>query len=837
MDYQPLSAILTAEVVTAAPKASVSGVLRDMESRGISCIVVADSDRLPLGIFTERDAVLLLAEAADVDRATMDQVMSGPAFSLPASLDYRDAYQRMSEKGVRHLAVVDDEGLLTGVVSEADFLQHMGEEYLVEVKTVASAMDRHVLCQTEDTTLGAAAAAMGSRRTDYVVVTGAGKPTGLLTERDMVRLARTPANRHKPLGALMTVGVQSISPELPVQEAVRRMRASGVRRLLVMTSRGIEGIITRHDIVNALQGRYVEFLRESIARLRRQAPFQAGWHGFPRETLLGGVLDRIGDAVYLLEGSGRFIDANARGCQMLGYSRDQLQQLPVWQVAENLADEAAWQDWQTRVPEGVLVFETRFKAADGRWLPVEVRAYGVREGDDCVYVGIVRDLAADREAQERLRLAAQVFENSGEAIMITDGAGKIVSVNGAFTETTGYAADEVVGKTPSVLGSGYHDDTFYSRMWRSLTEAGIWYGEIWNRRKNGDAYPSWLGISTLRDNLGQASHYVAIFSDLSERKAAEARIDFLAHHDPLTNLPNRVLFKDRLEQAIAHAERTGSRAALLFADLDRFKTVNDSLGHPVGDLLLAEAARRLQSCVRDTDTVSRQGGDEFLLAMTDVQDTDAVRRVADKALAALAEPFHVQGHEVGISGSIGIAVFPDDGRDFDSLLKKADIARYHAKEAGRNVFRYYTERMNIDAMERLGLQNRLRRGLDRSEFILHYQPLIELASRRIVGAEALVRWQSPDFGLVPPGRFIPIAEESGLIVPIGEWVLQEACRELRRWHEAGHTHLSMAVNLSAIQFRRGNVEESVTNALRAAGADPTALELELTESILLHGAE
>jgi diguanylate cyclase (GGDEF)-like protein/PAS domain S-box-containing protein len=402
---------------------------------------------------------------------------------------------------------------------------------------------------------------------------------------------------------------------------------------------------------------------------------------------------------------------------------------------------------------------------------------------------------------------------------------------------TGYQSAEVLGKTPTMLHSDLHDEDFYQRLWHSVAETGYWQGEIWNRRKNGEAYPEWLGISILRGPDGKVTHYVAISSDISERKAAEARIEFLAHHDPLTDLPNRLLLKDRLERAIVHGERTGTKLALLFIDLDRFKTVNDSLGHPVGDRLLREAAQRLRACIRDMDTVSRQGGDEFLVVLPEVGDADAVTGVAENILAALAVPFSLDGHDVAISCSVGIAVCPEDGADFDGLLKKADIAMYHAKEAGRNAFRYYSERMNIDALERLDLQNRLRRGLEQGEFVLYYQPLIELASNRIVGAEALVRWNSHDLGLVPPSRFINVAEESGLIVPLGEWVLREACHELRRWHDAGHTHLSMAVNLSAIQFRRGSVEESVMRALGEAGADPAALELELTESILLQGAE
>jgi len=563
------------------------------------------------------------------------------------------------------------------------------------------------------------------------------------------------------------------------------------------------------------------------------------------ETRLGALIETLPDAVLMQDGKGHLQIVNSaglglfrlRGVDWLGMSSAVLAATRP-ELAAAIAGDTAGGPAGERAGEPTHSEET-VVGEDGvahYWEFVRLPLFNADGGRRGLVV-VARDLTARRRAEEDLRLAAQVFENSGESIMILDAAYQVVSVNRAFTEMTGFRAVEVLGRTPGVLRCDLHDDEFYERLRHSVAETDYWQGEIWSRRKNGEAYPEWLGVSAVRGPDGKVTHYVAISSDISERKAAEARIEFLAHHDPLTDLPNRLLLKDRLERAIAHGERTRSKVALLFIDLDRFKTVNDSLGHPVGDRLLREAAQRLRACIRAMDTVSRQGGDEFLVVLTELDDADAVTGVAENILAALAVPFSLDGHDVAISCSVGIAVFPEDGRDFDGLLKKADIAMYHAKEAGRNAFRYYSERMNIDALERLDLQNRLRRDLEQGEFRLHYQPLVELASGRIVGAEALVRWNNKDVGLVPPSRFITVAEESGLIVQLGDWVLREACRELRRWHDAGHTDLSMAVNLSAIQFRRGSVDETVMAALADAGADPAALELELTESILLQGAE
>ncbi len=325
--------------------------------------------------------------------------------------------------------------------------------------------------------------------------------------------------------------------------------------------------------------------------------------------------------------------------------------------------------------------------------------------------------------------------------------------------------------------------------------------------------------------------------EIHERKQAEAQIGYLANHDVLTDLPNRLLVQDRFDQAMAHARRDGCKTALLFLDLDNFKEINDSLGHSIGDAILRAVAQRLRDCLRTTDSISRQGGDEFLIVLTDVRDSTDITGIMEKLMARQMEPYHIDGYELTSSLSVGITVYPDDGDDFETLLKKADTAMYHAKDAGRNTFRFFTEQMNIDAVERLRMHQSLTKALERNEFELHYQPLIELASGAVVGAEALLRWNHPERGMVPPAGFIPIAEESGLIVPIGEWVLREACRQAVAWRAAGLPDLIVAVNLSAVQFKRGNVEKSVSLALMESGLDPACLELELTESILIQDSE
>jgi diguanylate cyclase (GGDEF)-like protein/PAS domain S-box-containing protein len=357
------------------------------------------------------------------------------------------------------------------------------------------------------------------------------------------------------------------------------------------------------------------------------------------------------------------------------------------------------------------------------------------------------------------------------------------------------------------------------------------------RNQAGELRTFSISGTPIFDERGVFCGYRGIGSDVTERKTAEQRIEYLAYHDALTGLPNRLLVQDRFEQAMAQAERSNTRVALVYLDLDNFKSINDTLGHAAGDEFLKEAARRLRACVRDSDTISRQGGDEFLLVLRDLPDTEIVSAIVIKVMERLQEPVHLDGHELSSSASLGVAIGPDDGRDFETLRKKADLAMYRSKEAGRNTYHFFDPTMDAEAGEHLLMRNGLRRGLERQEFVLHYQPQYSLGTGALIGLEALIRWQHPELGLIAPERFISAAEESGLVVPMGDWVLQEACKQAMRWRQAGLPAMPLAVNLSAIQFKRGNVEQSVERALKDSGMAAELLELELTESILIQNVE
>ena len=443
---------------------------------------------------------------------------------------------------------------------------------------------------------------------------------------------------------------------------------------------------------------------------------------------------------------------------------------------------------------------------------------------------------ANRTLDAERNLKQAIIDSSPLAIYTRDLKGIVTAWNKGAEQMFGWREEDILGQPMPTVPTDKLEETDNLRH-RVLDGEIIVQAEVRRQRRDGSPIDINTTLAPLRDSTGQIYGYLAIAADITERKAAEQQIEILAYRDVLTGLPNRLLVQDRFEQAIASADRTKSRVALFFLDLDNFKTINDSLGHAVGDALLKEIASRLNECVRDTDTISRQGGDEFLIVVQDLPDAEAASPVLLKIMERLQDPFHADGHELSTSVSIGIALYPEDGADFDTLLKKADMAMYRAKESGRNAYRYFDEQMNVEAVDHLSMRNGLRKALERDEFVLHYQPQIDLASGAVVGVEALIRWNHPESGMIAPARFIPVAEESGLIVPIGAWVMKEACRQAMAWRRAGLPQLTMAVNLSAVQFRRGDVEQTLISALEESGFDPAFLELELTESILIHNTE
>ncbi|WP_043421161.1 putative bifunctional diguanylate cyclase/phosphodiesterase [Azonexus hydrophilus] len=437
----------------------------------------------------------------------------------------------------------------------------------------------------------------------------------------------------------------------------------------------------------------------------------------------------------------------------------------------------------------------------------------------------------------------RIFLQCSEAVLVTDRNNCIVAVNAAFSEMSGYPAEEVIGGNPRMFASGRNEPAFYASMWRAINEQGVWSGEIWDRRKDGQLYPIWLTVSAVTDNTGEVSNYVATFTDIGERIEATQQLLHLAYHDPLTLLPNRLAFESQLELAIRSCERDHKQVALMLIDLDHFKTVNDTLGHATGDELLKSVAIRLRDCVRASDIVARLGGDEFVVVLPDIDSAMTVATLAGKVQHRLADHSHQIGvHSLYATPSIGISIYPGDGRDRETLLRNADVAMYHAKDRGRNNYQFYASRMNEAAGERLQMENALRQALasitpEHSPFSLHFQPQINVADGRVVGLEALARWHDPVLGQVPPDRFIRIAEDSGLMQPLGDWVFWETCRHIRRFREAGLSGLRVAVNISAQQLRHEALPMLVRGVLACYDLTPQDLELEITESTAMQNPD
>jgi diguanylate cyclase (GGDEF)-like protein/PAS domain S-box-containing protein len=533
--------------------------------------------------------------------------------------------------------------------------------------------------------------------------------------------------------------------------------------------------------------------------------------------------------------SGRFKKLNQKYCDIVGYTLEELQKLTFVDITHPEDIENQW-DYMHRLAQGIIsefTIEKRFIKKDGSvvWALITVSPlWRANQKPDDILV-VIRDITARKIAEERLVFASKVFENSIEGIAVTDANGNLLQVNDAFTTITGYTPDEAIGQNPKILKSNKHSQEFYEEMWHKITEEGQWAGEIWNRRKNGEVYPEWLTISAIRNEQGAITNYVSIFNDITQNVQQQEALRHQAQHDALTQLPNRLLIHDRLENALRKRERSDKKVALLFLDLDNFKHINDAFGHPVGDDLLVQLARRFSNQMRGGDTLGRVSGDEFLILLSEIDTINIVSAVALRLIECLQKPFRHGDIEYFVTASIGVTIAPDDGKDPVTLIKNADIAMYRAKKLGKNNYQFFAPELDVQAHRRMALEMKLRKSLENEEFELHYQPLTHSVSGKIVGAEALVRWQS-EGTLISPAEFIPLAEESGLILPLGEWVLKTAARQAKQWQDAGFD-LTMSVNISSRQFAGQDLFALLEEILRDLELEPGRIYFEVTESMIM----
>ncbi|HJV88564.1 MAG TPA: PAS domain S-box protein [Noviherbaspirillum sp.] len=578
-------------------------------------------------------------------------------------------------------------------------------------------------------------------------------------------------------------------------------------------------------------GRWMAVVRDISERIHIQRELER----YAEE--LQDLYDHAPCGYHTLDANGVYVQVNKTELDWTGYTAEEL--VGRKRITEMLTEESRKkfsENFPKFIDPGkVRELELEFIRKDGSILPVMLStsiAFDI-SGDVASSRATLFDMTELAEAQKKLRQAATVFEHTSDAILITDAGGTIVAVNKSFTRITGYQPEEVIGKNPRLLKSDRQDDTFYRNLWASLDETGVWQGEIWDRRKSGELFPAWETITAVRDDSGRITDYISVFSDITTIKATEDKLTRLAYHDPLTGLPNRLLFNDRISQALAHARRHRTRAALLLLDLDRFKLINDTLGHAAGDQLLQIVAARLQVAIREEDTVARLGGDEFAIILPQLDDIEDAAMLAQKLTRLVAQPLELSNQLLTISTSVGISIYPDDALDPETLSKSADMALYGAKDKGRNGYEFYSPEMTRTATETLLIDRDLRKALTMNELELLYQPQVCLATGCIVGVEALIRWNRPQHGQQAPSRFIPIAEETDLIESIGDWVFDTACAQMRRWRTAGAAPVRLAINLSVRQIKRPQLIEEIRNKLHAHRLDgDIRLDLEVTESAL-----
>jgi len=520
-----------------------------------------------------------------------------------------------------------------------------------------------------------------------------------------------------------------------------------------------------------------------------------------------------------------------------GYSKEEVLGKDPRFLTEGTASETVYKDlWDTIKKGNTWRGELLNNRKDGSqfWAKATFSALKNAEGDITGYISLKEEITELKEQEKHLRLAASVFETASEALVITDTEQRIKKVNQAFTNITGYSRDEAIGQNPSMLQSGRHEQSFYQAMFNSLATKDVWEGEVWNRRKNGEIYPEWLRISTIIDGQGNLEGYVGLFSDITQRKQSESLIRHQTNFDALTGLPNRSLFRDRLSNAIDLAKKNQNHIAVLFIDIDRFKNVNDTLGHTIGDQLLQDIAKRLTFNLKKPNTVARFGGDEFIVILPDEDNLHRLENCVLSILKHLETPYNLNGHKVFASASIGVSVYPYDGDDTETLLRKADNAMHKAKEKGRNNVQFFTMEMDIEAQRRQELEQDLHKAIAKKQLSLNYQPIIDAQTGMIVSAEALVRWKHPKKGFISPVDFIPLAEEVGIITTIGEWVLREACETASHWTAEAGSIPSVSVNLSSIQFQKQDIPTLVKKVLLETGLPARRLTLEITESLLVN---
>jgi diguanylate cyclase (GGDEF)-like protein/PAS domain S-box-containing protein len=689
MTERTLAELMTWNIVTIDQAASLARATEVMEMARISSVLVTEFGR-PVGIVTERD-VLRALEAKLPHGQAVSTVMGKPLVTAAKDMSVHDAYHYMAKKGVRHLLVTDTASNPVGIVSESDFRFHLGLEFYRRLQDVRTVMSSRVPVLAPTALVHEAISAMAARDANCAVVAVDSKPVGMITERDAVRFYREGDDTlDQVVTEVMSQPVATIPVGTHLHDAMERMQSQHIRHLVVVGEAGeVAGILSEHDVVRQLESEYLDFALKDNRRTRKQLR--------ESEMRRNAVFNQARQFMGILDIDGTLRDANRSALELVGDpDLEDVIGKPFWNTPWWSHDPGLQERLRQAFAEVASGRPSRFEAshpaADGSLHYVDFQLHPILDESGKLAMAMAEgtDITDRHRIEEQRRLALRVFQSSHDGILVTDPAGVILDVNQAFCDLTGYSREEAIGQSSRLLDSGHHDKAFFEQMFATIAREDHWLGEIWNRTKAGAISVVLMTISAVRDAAGELTHYVGVFTDITQKKENERRLEHLAHHDALTDLPNRSLFRDRLQQAIRKAARDDQALALLFIDLDRFKEVNDSLGHVAGDQLLVEAARRITACVRNSDTVARLGGDEFIVILQDVADRDSAAGIAREVIEALATPFDLGQDTVSLSASIGIALCPDDAEDPDALTDAADQAMYDAKALGRNRYSFYS---------------------------------------------------------------------------------------------------------------------------------------------------
>lgn len=860
MKRTTLASILTKNVTTLPIDVTVSYAMEVMSLGNLSSLIIVDADNRPIGIFTERDSIKVISGKMALD-SHLGDVMSQGVYTVHRDDEIHDTYAIMSDKGFRHLVIVDDDGRLEGVATQGDFLRHIGFDNMTYGKNITTAMTKSVVMLNRDATITYAASMMAEHHSDYAVITEGMIPVGLITERDILQYASTKNEfADDPIWHVYQSDFPVCSEETSLSEASSLMERHGVHQLIIADEDGnLIGLLTRYDLLQALHGSYFEFLIRQLEQKtmaiekmsERKKELDKEKESVEKNALkLQKLFEALPDGVVLIDSSTMVaVEFNRRAYENLGYSSEEFGKLEISDYNAIESQEETRRRIDAIMHNGMDVFETFHRTKNGNILDVLVNVVAIDLEGVPHMIAVYHDITLQKQNERRLLEDQEAYSQQAlflhtvintipDLVWVKDTRGVYLACNKMFERFFGANESTIIGKTDFDFVNPELAQFFQDHDKAAIAAGGSKTNEESLKFADGSYEGLFDTIKTpMKDLEGNVIGVLGIARDITDRKHYEERLETLANYDPLTGLANRALLSSHLKNSIEKAKRNKKQISVLMFDLDRFKDVNDSFGHAAGDELLQQVAQRFNVRLRDGDIISRLGGDEFAIVLEHLNRSEDAGRIAKEMIDAQNAPYElISGSVVHIGMSAGIVIFPDHGENASELLQHADAALYKAKSEGRGIYCYYTDELTDSARQRIEYETRLRRAVLNNEFEVYYQPQVHIATGKIVGAEALVRWNDPEKGMIYPCLFIPIAEDTGLIIAIGEWVLNETCRQGKIWLDGGH-RLTLAVNLSAHQVRHQNIPAMVEAALKKSGYPADKLELELTESALMQREE